>query len=49
MEMETVLNDNVVIPKKIKSLSKEQKKAEIERLEQEAKKKKQELISRKKS
>lgn len=48
-EMEPALNDNVVIPEQIKSLSKEQKQAEIERLEQEAKKKKQEFVSRKNS
>lgn len=49
MEMEAVLNDNVVIPEKIKAMSKEQKKAEIERLEREAEKKKQELMNRKKA
>lgn len=40
MEMEAMLNDKVVIPEKIKSMSKEQIKAEIERLEHEAAQKK---------
>ncbi len=47
--MEAVLNDKVVIPERIKAMSKEQKKAEIERLEREAKKKKQELINKEKA
>lgn len=43
MEMEAVLNDKVVIPERIKSMSKEQMKAEIERLEREAVQKKEAL------
>ena len=34
--METFLNDRVVIPEKIRAMTKEQTKAEIERLESEA-------------
>jgi len=48
MEMEAVLNDTVVIPERIKAMSKEQREAEIKRLEHEAEKKKQELLSGKK-
>lgn len=46
MEMEAVLNDKVVIPERIKSMSKEQMKAEIERLEREAAQKKENLIKK---
>lgn len=46
MEMEAVLNDKVVIPERIKSMSKEQMKTEIERLEREAAQKKENLIKK---
>lgn len=49
MEMEAMLNDKVVIPERIKAMSKEERKAEIERLEREAAKKKKALLKKAKS
>ncbi|MGN0595770.1 MAG: hypothetical protein ACI4J1_00370 [Ruminiclostridium sp.] len=46
MEMEAVLNDKVVIPERIKTMSKEQINAEIIRLEQEAAKQKKSLMKK---
>lgn len=45
--MEAVLNDNVVIPEKIKRMSKEQMKKEIQRLEKESAEKKAAIIAKK--
>ncbi|MFT3951186.1 MAG: hypothetical protein QM689_04430 [Oscillospiraceae bacterium] len=47
MEMESVLNDNVIIPKAIMSMSKEQMQKEIQRLEKESAEKKAEIIAAK--
>ena len=44
MEMEAVLNDRVIISDKIKAMSKEERLAEIKRLEQEAAKEKQRIM-----
>lgn len=49
MEMEAMLNDKVVIPERIKAMSKEDRKAEIERLEREAALKKKALLKKAKS
>ncbi len=49
MEMEAMLNDKVVIPERIKAMSKEERKAEIERLEREAAQKKKALLKKAKS
>ena len=43
MKMETFLNDRVVIPERIKAMTKEQMQAEIERLEKEAAQKKEKI------
>lgn len=48
MEMETYLDDNVIIPDWIKKMAPEEKRAEIERLEREAQKEKARIMSAKK-
>ena len=49
MEMEAVLNDKFVIPEKIKAMSKEERLAEIKRLEEAAKEKQRILKSKAKA
>lgn len=46
MEMEAMLNDKVVIPERIKTMSKEERKAKIEQLEREAALKKKALLKK---
>ena len=46
MEMEAMLNDKVVVPERIKAMSKEERKTEIERLEREAAQKKKMLLKK---
>lgn len=47
MEMETYLDDNVVIPDWIKKMTREEKQAEIERLEKEAREEKARILAAK--
>ena len=47
MEMETYLDDNVIIPDWIKKMTPEEKRAEIERLENEAREEKAKILAAK--